>query len=155
MMVSHELNSPSLTNAIYALTIALVRPHVCIESHVSRSLSRSMPFKQRQSVGGKPLVVADPSSVTAGAFMDLGAAVVREISKLKAAAKASLRCILLSFLRALSYHASLYVAHILLISWADKACTDLVRCSATLDDVAAYISIESILIKALRESKLV
>lgn len=41
--------------------------------------------------GGKPLVVQDPSSSTSGAFMELGAAVVREISKLKAAPKASLR----------------------------------------------------------------
>ena len=36
-------------------------------------------------------MVAAPSSPTAQAFMDLGAAVVREVSKLKAAPKASLR----------------------------------------------------------------
>lgn len=35
--------------------------------------------------------MADPSSVTASAFMELGAAVVREISKLQAAPKTTLR----------------------------------------------------------------
>ncbi|EFJ40792.1 hypothetical protein VOLCADRAFT_107985 [Volvox carteri f. nagariensis] len=32
--------------------------------------------------GGQPLVVADPTSATAAAFMDLGAAVVREVAKM-------------------------------------------------------------------------
>lgn len=38
-------------------------------------------------------MVADPSSETAQAFMDLGAVVVREVAKLKAAPKASLRSV--------------------------------------------------------------
>lgn len=36
-------------------------------------------------------MVADPASATAQVFMELGATVVREVAKLQAAAKASLR----------------------------------------------------------------
>ena len=43
------------------------------------------------STGGQPLVVADPSCATAQAFMDLGASVVREVAKLRASARATLR----------------------------------------------------------------
>ncbi len=42
--------------------------------------------------GGRPLVVADPLCDTSQAFMDLGAAVVREIAKLKMVEKNAVRC---------------------------------------------------------------
>lgn len=42
--------------------------------------------------GGTPLVVADPSCETAGVFMELGAAVVRELAKLKALPRNAVRC---------------------------------------------------------------
>lgn len=42
-------------------------------------------------LGGRPLVVSDPASHTAAAFMDLGAAVVREIAKLEAAPRSAVR----------------------------------------------------------------
>ncbi|KAK9842847.1 hypothetical protein WJX74_003321 [Apatococcus lobatus] len=41
--------------------------------------------------GGRPLVVSNPTSATANAFMDLGAAVVREVAKLSMVGKASAR----------------------------------------------------------------
>ena len=44
--------------------------------------------------GGRPLVVSNPTSATANAFMDLGAAVVREVAKLSMIGKASARCAL-------------------------------------------------------------
>ena len=41
--------------------------------------------------GGKPLVAADPTSPTAQAFLELGAAVVREVAKLRRAPQNSVR----------------------------------------------------------------
>ncbi len=43
--------------------------------------------------GGRPLVVSNPTSATANAFMDLGAAVVREVAKLSMVGKASARSV--------------------------------------------------------------
>ncbi len=42
--------------------------------------------------GGRPLVVAEPMSATAKAFMELGAMVVREIAKLKMQPRNAVRC---------------------------------------------------------------
>lgn len=42
--------------------------------------------------GGRPLVVAEPMSATAQAFMELGAMVVREIAKLKRQPRNAVRC---------------------------------------------------------------
>lgn len=44
--------------------------------------------------GGRPLVVAEPMSATAQAFMELGAMVVREIAKLKRQPRNAVRCAL-------------------------------------------------------------
>ena len=41
--------------------------------------------------GGKPLVVADPAGPTAAAFMELGAAVVQEVAKLKLVPRSAVR----------------------------------------------------------------
>lgn len=46
----------------------------------------------RVYAGGTPLVVADPSCETAGVFMELGAAVVRELAKLQALPRNAVRC---------------------------------------------------------------
>lgn len=43
--------------------------------------------------GGRPLVVAEPTSATAQAFMELGAVVVREIAKLKLQPRNAVRCV--------------------------------------------------------------
>ena len=40
---------------------------------------------------GEPLVVTDPTCATAASFMELGAAVVREVARLEAAGRASVR----------------------------------------------------------------
>lgn len=44
--------------------------------------------------GGRPLVVAAPTSATAQAFMELGALVVREIAKLRLQPRNAVRCAL-------------------------------------------------------------
>lgn len=43
--------------------------------------------------GGKPLVVADPAGATAAAFMELGAAVVQEVAKLKLVPRSAVRSV--------------------------------------------------------------
>ena len=50
-----------------------------------------MMVQGRSTAGGQPLVIAEPSGAVAAAFMELGSAVVREVSKLQAAPKNSLR----------------------------------------------------------------
>lgn len=54
------------------------------------SLHLSMP-PLSLATGGRPLVIDDPSSETAGAFMELGAAVVREVAKLEAMPRNAVR----------------------------------------------------------------
>lgn len=48
----------------------------------------------RVVAGGRPLVVAAPTSATAQAFMELGALVVREIAKLRLQPRNAVRCAL-------------------------------------------------------------
>ena len=48
----------------------------------------------RLVAGGRPLVVAAPTSATAQAFMELGALVVREIAKLRLQPRNAVRCAL-------------------------------------------------------------
>ncbi len=49
---------------------------------MSLPLAASLPLPLPQPAGGKPLVVADPACATSATFMDLGAAVVREVAKI-------------------------------------------------------------------------
>lgn len=56
-----------------------------------------MMVQGRSTAGGQPLVIAEPSGAVAAAFMELGSAVVREVSKLQAAPKNSLRSAFFDF----------------------------------------------------------
>ena len=42
--------------------------------------------------GGRPLVVAQPSSPTAASFMELGAGLVREVAKMQRQQRNAVRC---------------------------------------------------------------
>ena len=69
-------------------------------------------------------MVADPTSAVAGAFMELGAAVVQEVAKLKLAAKNALRCTLDPGTHATKVHVIPATAP---LSWQRHVCSYLLR----------------------------